>query len=139
MRMRRTYGATLACIALALVLGACPSSKKEEAQPSPSASAALLNTPWQLVDKAGSALKVRVYEGGCFTFQRVEAQESEREVVVAAKSSLDTSGRVCPSDLRSHDETITLKDPLGDRTLTAAPLSQEAQRAMPTLPPIRTP
>lgn len=110
----------LAVCALAGLI-ACPSNEGR-----PSASSREESTPWSLLEASGTRLSLRVAEGGCFSFRRVEVDEEATQVTLTAISELSSSTTViCEAVLHYQRVSATLESPLGERPLKHAPVSSK--------------
>lgn len=125
---------------LALGLSACPSSTETTtATPSPNSTvssgderlpklaAPLISTPWGLISAEGTTLRLRVYGGGCITFDHLEVNESADGVLVTAVSIDETpppdANMPCTLELMLGEARHVLRAPLASRPLLHAPVS----------------
>jgi len=83
-----------------------------------------VSLPWVLLSRDDPReFTIRVGYGGCDSFTDVATRPSDSEVVIAARGTHHRGGE-CTANLELHDVVVTLKDPLGRRTLTHVPLSK---------------
>jgi hypothetical protein len=87
----------------------------------------LISTPWRLVRKDSRTLFVLVASGGCIRFDHVAADEREEEVTLTALSERITrkGASSCTGELQLEVVAACLDDPLGDRKLRHAPISED--------------
>jgi hypothetical protein len=96
----------LASLAVLVMIGAgCSDYPKDE------------GASWTLrsSDPSSSVVDIRVLYGGCSTFRRADADETDRVVIIHAV--VHTEGTTCKSILQGKDVSVTLRRPLGDRIL----------------------
>jgi hypothetical protein len=99
-------GAALAALVVLAVIGAgCSNYPKDE------------DASWTLrsSDPSSPVVGIRVLYGGCSTFRRTNADETDRVVIIHAV--VHTDGTACKAILNSKDVSVTLRRPLGDRIL----------------------
>ena len=84
----------------------------------------LESTPWQLVSQNGQALRIRYVAGGsCYRWSGVRVQETAKSVEIWTTTKPPKGDPACLLLLTVSSSTITLRNPLGSRTLLHAPVS----------------
>lgn len=137
-RDRATYGisaiAIVLCMSLATVSCGRSTNKVITESPTPSSQGRFISVPWKLIGvEEDRLLKFVALEGGCVTFDHMEANESKGEkIIVTAIAKDDTPPKgadpragSCSGALQHEFSSYELDKPLGSRELVHAPISPE--------------
>ncbi|MBO9522047.1 MAG: hypothetical protein J7518_10970 [Nocardioidaceae bacterium] len=81
--------------------------------------------PWKpvSVDRPAGVVVVKIADGGCLEFVRVDVEETPAQVVLTSVlRDVTEPGIVYNADLRTGDVRVPLDAPLGDRRSVHAPV-----------------